>query len=235
MDVDMTDESDSEYRILFPGDQVKYILVEPGTYDSDDLLSPLDFLGELPELPPTDWTRARLSRKSGDCNVSVELLYEHLPAVSTCWHPDLIDILSLSPNVVAKFARFDFEMDSMDHETAIYKTIQGRDIGPAFLGHLTEHGRVMGCLMEKVEGHSANIDDLEGCREVVKRLHALGVVHGDLNRYNFVVSEIGATLIDFEEATTEGDTEAMEEEYAQLTERLTDESGLGFKTRLSEE
>jgi len=50
MDVDDSNVSESEYRILL-GDQVKYILVDPGTYNSDILSFPPDLLGQLPELP----------------------------------------------------------------------------------------------------------------------------------------------------------------------------------------
>jgi tRNA A-37 threonylcarbamoyl transferase component Bud32 len=60
------------------------------------------------------------------------------------------------------------------------------DISPSFLGHLTEGGRVMGMLIEKLEGgRRAGIQDISGCEAVVRRLHTLGIVHGDVNRHNF--------------------------------------------------
>ena len=240
MDVDESNASESEYRILF-GDQVKYILVDPGTYDSDTLSFPPDLLDQLPELPQGDWARARIFRRSG--TISFELSCGSLAGVRSRWHSNVVDVLSLtlldrlrprvravtwgSKQAVAKIARFEFEIPLMEKETAIYKAIDGHGIGPAFLGHLIEHGRVMGFLIEKVEGRHGHIGDLEAAQEVTKRLHSLGIVHGDLNRYNFIVSAAGITLIDFEDATQNGSQEAMEMGYKQIAEQLTEQTGRG--------
>lgn len=61
----------------------------------------------------------------------------------------------------------------------------------------------------------------------MKRLHGLGVVHGDLNKHNFLISEKGAVLIDFETAKRSGDGEGMEREVRGLEGQLLDESGNG--------
>jgi predicted Ser/Thr protein kinase len=123
-------------------------------------------------------------------------------------------------SVDAKIARFEFEVPRVETETAIYQVIDGQGIGPSFLGHLIEHGRVMGFLVERIEGRPGGIADLGACQAVVERLHSLGVVHRDLNRYNFVISPSGVTLIDFENAMKSGDKEAMQKEFVQLAEQL---------------
>jgi predicted Ser/Thr protein kinase len=94
--------------------------------------------------------------------------------------------------VVAKIARFDFEIRLVENETRVYEKLEKDKIkypdlaaiSPAFLGHLTEDGRVMGMLIEKLEDRMARIEDISACEDVVRRLHALGIVHGDLNRHN---------------------------------------------------
>jgi predicted Ser/Thr protein kinase len=236
--VDESNTSESEYRILL-GDQVKYILVDPRTDNSDILSFPPDLLDQLPELPLGDWARARIFKRSG--TISFELSYGSLAGVRSRWHSKVVDVLSLtlldrlrarvhvvawgSKQAVAKIARFEFEITLMEKETAIYEAIDGHGIGPAFLGHLIEHGRVMGFLIEKVEGRHGHIGDLEASQKVTKRLHSLGIVHGDLNRYNFIVSAAGVTLIDFENATRNGSREAMEMEYKQIAEQLMEEMG----------
>jgi hypothetical protein len=53
MYVDESNAVESEYRILF-GHQVKYVVVEPGTYDPDVLSFPPDFLEQLPQFPLED-------------------------------------------------------------------------------------------------------------------------------------------------------------------------------------
>jgi predicted Ser/Thr protein kinase len=242
MDVDPSNTTESEYRILL-GDQVKYFLVDPGTYDYEVLSFPPDFLDQLPELPPGDWTQARVFRQSGDRNPSILVLSNTLAGIRESWHPNLIDVLSVprkdsikarvhnanydSKEVVAKIARFEFEIPLAQNETLAYEAIDGHGIGPAFLGHLTEHGRIMGFLIEKIEGRHAGIADLEACQKVVRRLHSLNILHGDLNRHNFIVSSAGVTLIDFEKASSNCCKEAMENEIQELAAHLTDESGRG--------
>lgn len=77
-----------------------------------------------------------------------------------------------------------------------------KQIAPQFLGHLTENGRVIGFLLEKVEGTYARLSDLPLCAAALKTLHSMGLVHGDVNKHNFVVDrEKGEVrLIDFEHA-----------------------------------
>ncbi|KAI9771584.1 MAG: hypothetical protein M1835_006406 [Candelina submexicana] len=65
------------------------------------------------------------------------------------------------------------------------------------------------------------IDDLESCEAVVRRLHGLGIVHGDLNKHNFLVDDGGkVALIDFESAKKSTDKEAMEKETRGIKEQL---------------
>jgi len=240
MDVDTSNRVESEYRVRI-GDQIKYILVDPGTFHGDILSFPPDLNNHLPKLPFGDWTRVRIFRKSG--HLVVEPSNAMLKGVTTCWHHNLVDVRSLvieerlnvrvnvvkykSKSVIAKIARFEFEVPQAETETALYQAIDGYGIGPVFLGHLIEHGRVIGFLIERIEGRHGDIDGLEACQSIVKRLHSLGIVHGDLNKYNFIVGPSRTTLIDFENARKNGSEEAMQDEFARLTEQLTEETGRG--------
>ncbi len=56
-------------------------------------------------------------------------------------------------------------------------------------------------------------------------MHDLGIVHGDLNKHNFLITESGAVLIDFETAKKSGDGEVMKKEFEGLEVQLLDESG----------
>lgn len=92
---------------------------------------------------------------------------------------------------------------------------------------MEEEGRTIGFLLEKVEGRHATPDDLAACRTVVSRLHALGIVHGDLNKHNFLISRSRVVLLDFESARRSEDKDAMEQELRNLERQLLDESGRG--------
>jgi len=135
--------------------------------------------------------------------------------VTTLWHNTKIDIIPL-PVVraikancfkvqydgdwaIAKFARFDWEIRFIETETAIYQTIDEHNIAPKFLGHLHENGRVVGLLLAYMEGRRPQTEQDYGmCASVLSRLHNLGLVHGDVNLDNFIVTGIEAKLVDFE-------------------------------------
>ena len=56
----------------------------------------------------------------------------------------------------------------------------------------------------------------------MERLHGFGVVHGDLNRYNIIMSTDGLRLIDLEKAVV--DTEVCGDEFSRL--RIEELNGL---------
>ena len=130
--------------------------------------------------------------------------------------------------VVAKFARLAWEIDAPENECAAYQWIEGPGIGPKFLGHLIEEGRVIGFLMEMItNARHASPDDLGLCRKSLSKLHKLGIVHGDVNKHNFLIGDAHATLVDFECARKCEDKRAFKEELRSLPKQLSDTSGKG--------
>jgi hypothetical protein len=95
--------------------------------------------------------------------------------------------------VVAKIAAFEFNVELMERETAMYQAIDKHGVCPAFLGHIIEGGRVIWFLIELVDGRAAGIQDLQGCRVMDNVQGTQALWHRDLNRHNFPV-----TSIDFE-------------------------------------
>ncbi|KAG1877477.1 alpha-galactosidase A [Suillus subluteus] len=241
-----TSDIDAEESIycLRIGSQVKYVTIEPGTFPSDVLSFPMDLLPLLPPLPPGNWVQARVAR-GPHSNPIAQLMDITLPGVREQWHSNRVDDLSLplvkiitsrvrvvqyaSRSVIAKIARFHFEIAQMERETAVYRTIDGRDVGPAFLGHIVEGGRVIGFLVDQVHhGRPAGPEDLRECRDAVQRLHAVDIIHGDPNKYNFRVASDGTvTLIDFENAVLCGSAEQKNEELATLPVQLSETTGRG--------
>jgi hypothetical protein len=74
--------------------------------------------------------------------------------VTNTWHPTTVEYLQLTLSntlssgvfevtcdelqgtVVAKFAQFEWEIDAVEEECAAYQWVEGRGIGPKFLGHI---------------------------------------------------------------------------------------------------
>ncbi|RAH54841.1 alpha-galactosidase A precursor [Aspergillus piperis CBS 112811] len=242
------DENDqSFFRLLVNGQSIKYITVEPGIYSTDEMCFGPSLVSILPDFPPGDWNEGLVSKDADDnqpCFTSIILT--QFPGVQNTWHETRIDYLDLSMEgklrtgiykvkcpqydnvVVAKFARFPWEIQYIENETTAYQWISGHDVGPRFLGHVTESGRVIGFLIEYIrDARHAGIQDVESCREVLGRLHDLGVRHGDTNPFNFLICGGKATLIDFDTARICDDRGVLFQEMDGLAACLDDRSSRG--------
>ncbi|KAH8928172.1 hypothetical protein BT69DRAFT_1316474 [Atractiella rhizophila] len=144
-----------------------------------------------------------------------------------------------STTYIAKFAHFEWEIPQVEQETqAAYQLLEGCKFIPQFIAHIHEDGCVIGFLLEKLVGHAASIEDLDACQAILKKLHALGLLHGDVNRNNFVVlsERRGIKLIDFEHFLQYPNPKQMQEELEKVPIELIDNSGRGggwqwFKAR----
>lgn len=240
-------DNDSEFRILVDGKSIKYITIGAGIYDCDDMCFGPSLVSLLPPLPPGDWNTGRISRHAatGEAHF-VTVSNEPLPGITTTWHATHIDHLELtmedklrsnvylatcprfSSAIVVKFARFPWEISQLETETAAYEWIEGQQIAPNFLGHLTEEGRVIGFVMSHIPNcRHASPEDLQQCSLVLSKLHKLGVKHGDTNKHNFLIHNGRATLIDFENASRPDSADELDEELGELMNELRDTSGRG--------
>lgn len=249
MEVDDDDAFESEYRLRI-GNQVKYLVIAPGTFDRDTLSLPLE---SLPRLPCNEeWTVAFISRDKTSGDLKTSVLNRTLAGVKGQWHHIKVDCLELEKikqltamtfeavshsilpaalpypaTIIAKMARFEWEVPRIEQETRAYQLLEGSGLAPRFLAHVYENGRVMGFLLEKIKGRFASFHDLSICEAALGKLHKRGLVHGDVNRYNFLVTEEGVKLLDFERLREDADPESMSEELKNLRAELIDESGRG--------
>src|SRR5579859_3236795 len=161
--------------------------------------------------------------------------------VTTLWHSKTIDRTTLpvvrviKANVfkvqyngswaVAKFVRLEFEIRFIEAETVLYRKIEAHHIAPKFLGHLHENGRVVGRLFEYIDGSRAEKEDYEACATVLRRLHSLQLVHGDINLDKFLVLRQvpeKVILVDFETCRRGTEDERMRE-ARQLEQEFIDD------------
>ncbi|KAG6848764.1 hypothetical protein H0H93_014289 [Arthromyces matolae] len=251
--VDAQDTDDSDYRFLVDGKHIKYVTTAPGTFQQfvgrdnfERTFGPV-LLGELlPPFPVGNWNTGHVAKDSRTGEVAfVETEKMPFPGVENLWHPVKLSELDFTKKkslrqhvhlathpklndgkpVLIKMADWPWEIDAIENETTVYKSISDSDIGPKFLGHLIEglEGRAVGIILEWVEGASiAGPGDLESCRKALQRLHELGMKHGDTNKHNFLVREgRDVVLIDFE-AAKKCSPQELEDEMNALKGNLED-------------
>ncbi|KAJ5598161.1 hypothetical protein N7537_008245 [Penicillium hordei] len=92
MEVDDEDSFESEYRLRM-GNQVKYLIISPKTFDRDTLSLPIQ---SLPSLPWYDeWTVAHISRDEISGHLRTSISNRPLAGVKCQWHHILVDCLEL--------------------------------------------------------------------------------------------------------------------------------------------
>jgi len=237
--MDATPDYESLYRFR-AGSYVLYVVLQPhciSITDPVDYCFPPAILKLLPPNIDPAYNLVHIS-SSGESKFSTV----KLKAVDTVWHSTVVDIFTLpivrwikasvvkvkydGEYAIAKIARFEFEIPYIEAETRSYRDLHGLGLGPKFLGHLSENGRPMGMLIEYFDGRRPTQDDFEACSKALKRLHALGWAHRDINRDNFVVVGSEAKLVDLEQAGPASEEERLAE-LEKLYKELIDESGRG--------
>ncbi|KAK2606748.1 hypothetical protein N8I77_005479 [Diaporthe amygdali] len=87
----------------------------------------------------------------------------------------------------------------IENDARAHEIIRAQDPGlaPRFLAHVTEnHSRVIGFLLERVpDAREAGTADIDECRSALARLHALGIVKGQLSRHSFLVRSDGSVMV----------------------------------------
>ena len=237
----------SKFHILVDGKFVKYLTIDAGLYNANDMCFTPSLISIIPPLPPGDWNTGRISRNGTDGQPHFSKVTKvQLPSISHLWHPLQIDHLELcmgrklrsnvyeatTPHfdlpIIVKFARFPFEIPYLNSETFVYQWIQNHQIGPQFLVHLTEEGRVIGFMMERIINcWHARSDDLALCQQALLKLHQLSIKHSDINKHNFLIHDDQAMLIDFDGALQCDNAKVLEEEFQGLEKELSDTSGRG--------
>ena len=211
-------------RVLVNDTDIKYITLESSVCEFRDLPTKygaqIGFLSA--PLPQQDWNRATLALGEHDKPYYMKIEDIDLPRVRMSWHERFINYTELTfsgvepsrkvyqvaadqtfdgKRAVAKFGWIAEDLENIERETRIYRLLRGHDIGPEFLGHIVEHGRVIGFLLEDVgtDAHAGS-GDSRVCREIVTRLLDLDIVHGNTVPKNFLLKDGRAYLISYKKA-----------------------------------
>lgn len=113
-------------------------------------------------------------------------------------------------------------IESISRETEFYRLLDGLDVTPLFLGHVTEAGVITGFLAEYIEQQEQReqsreerlrlrASGTEACLSALRRMHGRRVAHGDAHGGNCLVRGDGsAVLVDFELAEDNSSGEEFE-------------------------
>ncbi|KAJ1713109.1 hypothetical protein NYO67_4754 [Aspergillus flavus] len=230
LSMEVDGEDDSDYRIFIHG-RIRYVTIAPGTYDRGTLSMPFDSLPDLPR--DESWNYAYISRDNLTGELKTSLTTRIFPGVNDIWHANLVGCMDLTKTRTIPPNAFEAtcplaKSGSQDTETQAYKMLEQTGLAPRFLGHVHEHGRVVGFVLEKLNGRHGGIEDLSVCQALLQHFHGLGLLYGDVNRYNFVIQQGCAKLIDFERRRyCPGEIEAMNAEMNSLRDQLSEETGCG--------
>ncbi|CAH0044963.1 unnamed protein product [Clonostachys solani] len=250
LDASIDSDGGGDLRLLVDGHAIKYIAIDSNIYSPEDLTFLPTLVELLPALPSGDWNVSTISRDPNTGQPQfTQVQRAELPGIKQVWHPTQIEFLELrlgkklrsnvyetqcdhfGQTVIAKFARFAWETWMLEAETEAYQWIEGHAIGPNFLGHIAEFGRVIGFLISRIDPcRHANLQDLPLCSSILQKLHDLGIKHGDTNKHNFLISGKEVVLIDFDSAKRTQDTDELSKEMSGLKEQFSDESGRGGVT-----
>ncbi|KAL1845141.1 hypothetical protein VTK73DRAFT_1054 [Phialemonium thermophilum] len=131
-----------------------------------------------------------------------------------------------------KIARFPREMPWVIRELQAYHVLEGTSLAPKLVGYVSEGSpdRVVGFLVEGIDGRTAELEDLEPCRRALDQLHH-HLVHGDICKYNILITAEGPKFIDFEDSILFGEerwsAKLRDDEKQILAVKLADTSGAG--------
>ncbi|CAI7623183.1 unnamed protein product [Penicillium glandicola] len=251
LQAEVDENNQSFFRLLVNGQSIKYVTIDPGLYSVDDMCFGPSLVSLLPTLPAGDWNDGLVTKNGANGQPHfAHAVRTAFPGVENTWHGTSVDYTEIVVGeklrtgiyevkcplfddvVVAKFARFDWEIQYLETETTAYQWIEGHNIGPRFLGHLTEDGRVIGFLIERIRNaRHASPRDLEPCQVALSRLHRLCIKHGDTNRFNFLIRDSTAVLIDFDSARKCEDQDALLKELEHLPDSLADLSRREFMSQ----
>lgn len=139
---------------------------------------------------------------------------------------------------VMKTITFDHEIRYLRQELQVYHDLALKGFGgmPQFQGYVFEENRdrVIGFMMDFLDGRPAEPEDLDDCRKLLQQFHDAGWIHGDINRYNWMRTKDGMKLFDFDAALPldEARNSPAEELFA-LPASLSEASRLGRPRHLS--
>lgn len=183
----------------------------------------LNIFSTLPEWPHDSWTTLNVYRAGDEVKAKPDVFEPHhldqrmllgdyplfnyldLPVLET-YQTRVFRVLLNDQRCFLKLALFPKDVRPIVKELRAYHVLTEllSNTAPKLLGYACEGtaDRVVGFFYEELVGRYPNFRDMQTCERSLDRLHELGICHGDIDRYNIVVTNNGrrAKFIDFEQS-----------------------------------
>ncbi|KAF1985985.1 hypothetical protein K402DRAFT_333479, partial [Aulographum hederae CBS 113979] len=121
-----------------------------------------------------------------------------------------------------KLCPFAWTLRYFAKEVRAYNTLRDRGcfIIPTIHAFVFERSeeQVIGFICDGFEGLYPELDDYEACKRGLQQFHSYGIVHGDVNKFNFIVTAEGIRLFDLETSTLDIDEGVSEQDFKRLQE-----------------
>lgn len=144
-----------------------------------------------------------------------------------------------SKRQILKICPLASELPYFTQEVRAYKILaeRGCSLVPRLSAYVFERGeeQIVGFICEELDGRVAGPGDYSACKRSLAQLHTYGIVHGDINKFNIMITADGPRFFDLENAVLYTDEKIsrdhflrlQQEELEGLERALGDEEGWG--------
>ena len=140
---------------------------------------------------------------------------------------------------ILKICPFKFELQYFTQEINTYNMLyqRGCSLIPRLYAYVFERSeeQITDFICEELQGRFARLGDYSECKRGLQQLHSYGVIHGDLNKFNIIITTDGPRFIDLEKSILDTDEKVSKDEFESLLQQeldglekaLHDEEGWG--------
>jgi hypothetical protein len=139
---------------------------------------------------------------------------------------------------ILKICPFMYQLQYFTQEIKAYNTLskRGCSLIPRLSSYVFERSeeQIIGFTCEEFKGRFARPSDYSKCKHSLLQLHSYGIVHGDLNKFNIIITADGPrffdlekSVLDTEEISKDEFSRLQQEELDGLEKALHDEEGWG--------
>ncbi|KAF2802116.1 uncharacterized protein BDZ99DRAFT_402048 [Mytilinidion resinicola] len=202
-------------------------------------------LGKAVEVWNQQWTTLTVFRRDGKIQWLQDDWKPHsLPPHVVLKDVPCVNVLDLNverllKNRIFKNCPFEFELEYMVRELRAYNMLRERGctLIPTISAYVFERSdnQIIGFICEEFKGDFAGPDNYAECKRSLLQLHSYGLIHGDLNKFNIIITANGPRFFDLEKSIFDSDIGLSEHEFSRLQEEelnglekaLRDEEGWG--------